>query len=265
MNKLSGIGKKERRQLSEVLRQTKGIISVSEATDILKTDRSSAAKMLARWTEKGWLSRIRRGLYVAVPLESRIADIPLEEPWIFAEYLYSPCYIGGWTAAEYWGLTEQIFRTIVVLTTSKPRDRAPEIKNIKYMVRTIQKNAMFGLKPVWKGEVKMLVSDPTRTLIDMLNDPSLGGGIRPTADVFRSYIKSQYLDMKLLIDYANKMRNGAVFKRLGFILERMFPTEQKTISECQKAITKGNAKLDPKLPADRLITKWKLWIPNNWA
>lgn len=265
MNKLSGIGKKERKQLSEILRQTKGIISVSEATEILKTSRSDAAKMLARWTEKGWLSRLRRGLYIAVPLESRIADVPLEEPWIIAEYLHSPCYIGGWTAAEHWGLTEQIFRTIVVLTTRKPRDRTPEIRNIKYVIRTIPKRKMFGLKPVWKGEVKMLVSDPTRTLIDMLNDPTLGGGIRPTVDVLRSYINSKFKDMKLMINYAKEMRNGAVFKRLGFLMEKMFPIEKEALSECQKAITKGNAKLDPNLPADRLITRWKLWIPKNWS
>jgi predicted transcriptional regulator of viral defense system len=265
MNKLSGIGKKERRQLSEVLRQTKGIISVSEATDILNTDRSNAAKMLAKWAEKGWLSRLKRGLYVSIPIESRIADIPLEEPWIFAEYLYSPCYIGGWTAAEYWGLTEQIFRTIVVFTTTKPRQRKTEIKNIKYMIRTIPKSAMFGLKPIWKGEVKMLVSDPTRTLIDMLNDPALAGGVRPAVDVLKTYMNSKNKDLKLLLNYAIKMRNGAVFKRLGFLIERMFPSENETISECQKAITKGNAKLDPKLHADRLITKWKLWIPDNWA
>ena len=124
---------------------------------------------------------------------------------------------------------------------------------------------MYGLKPVWKGEVKMLVSDPTRTLIDILNDPALGGGIRPTVDVFRAYISSQYFDAKLMINYAQKLRNGAVFKRLGFILERVLPTEKEAISACQKAITKGNAKLDPNLPAERLITKWKLWVPENWA
>lgn len=111
----------------------------------------------------------------------------------------------------------------------------------------------------------MLVSDPARTLTDMLNDPALGGGIRPTVDVFRSYINSQHFDIKLMINYASKMRNGAVYKRFGFILERMLPAEKEAISACQKAITKGNAKLDPNLPAERLITKWKLWIPENWA
>lgn len=54
-------------------------------------------------------------------------DISLEGPRIISEKIYHPCYIGGWSAAEYWCLTEQIFRTIVVLTTKKIRDRSPTI------------------------------------------------------------------------------------------------------------------------------------------
>ena len=33
----------------------------------------------------------------------------LEDPLVIAEKLFSPCYVGGWSAAEYWGITEQIF------------------------------------------------------------------------------------------------------------------------------------------------------------
>lgn len=265
MKNLSGLGKTERRRLTEVIRQTKGVISVAEASDILKANRNDVAKMLARWAAKGWLSRIRRGLYISVPLESRTPDVPIEEPWLIAEYLFAPCYIGGWSAAEYWDLTEQIFRSIVILTVQKPRDRAPVIKNTKYVVRTISEKAMFGLKPVWRGKVKLSVSDPTRTIIDMLNDPSLGGGLRPTVDILLNYLKSKYKDMELIINYAKRLGNGAVYKRLGFLLERLVPNEKKVISACKTELTKGNAKLDPKLPADKLITKWKLWVPENWV
>src|SRR3990172_7997678 len=130
MEPSTGIGKKDRARLSAILRETKGTVSVGDAADILKISPTDAAKMLSRWAKKGWLSRVRRGLYVRVPLESRTSDIPLEDPWIIADRLFSPCYIGGWSAAEYWDFTEQIFRTIVVMTIRKPRDRSPNIKEI---------------------------------------------------------------------------------------------------------------------------------------
>jgi hypothetical protein len=34
-----------------------------------------------------------------------------------------------------------------------------------------------------RGQVKVSVSDPTRTILDLLSDPALGGGIRSTMDM----------------------------------------------------------------------------------
>lgn len=265
MDNITGIGKLDRKRLSEIIQGTKGTISVSETANILKVSPIDAAKMLARWAKKGWLSRIRRGIYVLIPLESKTADVPLEDAWIIAERLYAPCYIGGWSAAEYWELTEQIFRTVVVMTKQKPRDRRPTIKGTKFLLRTILEKAMFGTKPVWRGQVKVSVSDPTRTMLDMLNDPQLGGGIRSTVDMFLKYLKSENRNINLLIEYAKRLGNGAVFKRLGFLLERFSPDENEAIKICQSQLTKGNAELDPKLEPDRLITKWKLWLPKSWT
>ena len=117
----------------------------------------------------------------------------------------------------------------------------------------------------WRGQVKMNVSDQTRTVLDMLNDPALGGGIRPTVDVFKSYLKSEQKDTALLISYADRLGNGAIFKRLGFLAERFAKDEKNLIEACRSRLSAGNAKLDTSLPADRLITTWKLWVPEAWA
>lgn len=265
METISGLGKIDRQRLSEAIRRTKGSISVSEAAEILGVSASDAAKMLARWTNKGWLSRVKRGFYVPIPLDSRTADVPLEDAWVIAERLFSPCYIGGWSATEYWGLTEQIFRTIVVMTTKKPRNRNPNFKGTSFLLKTISEKKMFGLKSVWRKEIKVLVSDPTRTIVDMLDDPQLGGGIRSTVDILKNYLKSENKNMDSLIEYASRLGNGAVFKRLGFILERFGPDEKQAINACKSRLTKGNSKLDPNLPADKLITRWRLWVPQNWV
>jgi predicted transcriptional regulator of viral defense system len=265
MEPLAGLGRIDRQRLSALLGGTKGTISVEDASKILSVSAVDAAKMLARWRKNGWLSRVRRGLYVPVPLESRTADISLEDPWIIADRLFAPCYIGGWSAAEHWGLTEQIFRTVVVMTTQKPRDRSPNIKGTKFLVRTIMANAMFGLKPVWRGKVRVSVSDPTRTVLDMLDAPQFGGGLRSTADVLVSYLTSDEKNTKLLLEYAEQLDNGAVYKRLGFLLERFAPDQKELIDQCQSRLTKGLSKIDPALSADRLITRWRLWVPHNWA
>ena len=261
---LTGIGKTDRERLAAIIRGTKGTVSVEDAARILDVDSTNAAKILSRWTKKGWMSRVRRGLYVSVPLESRTADMPLEDPWLVADRLFSPCYIGGWSAAEYFDLTEQIFSTIMVMTVQNPRNRRPDIKGTVFMLRTISEQAMFGLKPVWRGQVKISVSDPTRTILDMLVDPGFGGGIRSVNEMLGNYLRSENKNLERLIEYGEQLGNGAVFKRLGFLLEKTVPDEAKAIGKCYKRLTAGNAKLDPKLNNVRLITRWRLWVPENW-
>ncbi len=265
MDPITGLGTLDRKRIAAVLRATKGTVTVSEAAQILEVPAPAAAKMLARWASKGWLSRVRRGLYVPVPLESETGDVALEDPWLVAERLFAPCYIGGWSAAEHWGLTEQIFRTLVVMTTRKPRNRKPVIRGTGFLARTVPERALFGLRPVWRGRVKVQVSDPSRTVIDMLNDPRVGGGLRPTVDVLQDYLRSEHKDLRLLVDYGQRLRNGALFKRLGFLLERLAPGEQEALDACREQLTQGNARLDPTLPAGRLVTRWRLWVPAAWS
>ena len=123
---------------------------------------------------------------------------------------------------------------------------------------------MFGLKPVWRGQVKISISDPTRTIVDMLVDPGFGGGIRSVKDMLYNYMRSESKNLEQLIEYGKLLGNGAVFKRLGFLLEKTAPDETKIIEQCRKSLTAGNAKLDPKLNNSRLITRWRLWVPENW-
>lgn len=264
MNLPSGIGKLDRTRLSLILQKTQQTISAYEAAEILNMPKQQAAKLLARWAAKGWISRVKHGLYIPVPLESTTADVLLDDPWVIAEKIYHPCYVAGWSAVEHWGLTEQIFRTVIILTTKKLKDRHPVLKGIQFLLHTISKEAMFGLQTIWRDSVKVSISDPSRTLLDLLAYPSLGGGIRSTVDMLINYLNSEHKNLPLLVDYAKRLDNGAVFKRLGFLLERYAPNELETIKICENNLTQGKVKLDPQLVSNKLITQWRLWAPENW-
>jgi hypothetical protein len=66
-----------------------------------------------------------------------------------------------------------------------------------------------------------------------------------------------------LLAYAKRLGNGAVYKRLGFLLERLAPSEVHTIKECRRLMSAGTAKLDPALPSPKLVTRWRLSIPTG--
>jgi predicted transcriptional regulator of viral defense system len=74
------------------------------AAEVLGLTRQEAARRLARWAAQGWLQRVRRGIYVPVPLESERADLLPEDAWVIAGAAFAPCFISGWSAAGHWAL-----------------------------------------------------------------------------------------------------------------------------------------------------------------
>jgi predicted transcriptional regulator of viral defense system len=124
--------------------------------------------------------------------------------------------------------------------------------------------ALFGTRVVWRGQVKVDVSDPARTIVDMLDDPAIGGGIRHASDCLETFLNEGGTPAEALIATADRLGNGAVFKRLGYLLERRGgPAE--LIAACRARLTQGNAKLDPALTCRHLVKRWRLWSPANWT
>ena len=83
-------------------------------------------------------------------------------------------------------------------------------------------------------------------------------------NIFRAYLASSDKDIERLLDYADRMKNGAIFKRLGYLLERSGVDDPSALSAIRESMTRGNAELDPTLPSERLVTRWLLWVPGNW-
>src|SRR5204863_8787538 len=82
------------------------------------------ALSIASLTRRGWMLRAKRGIYLILPIEAAPGQPTTpEDPWILANKLFSPCYIGGWSAIEYWGLSEQLFNSTLVITAANIRSK----------------------------------------------------------------------------------------------------------------------------------------------
>jgi predicted transcriptional regulator of viral defense system len=253
-----------RATLSRVLRASKELVSVDVASETLGVNRRRAAEILSRWLRQGWLRRVGHGLYASVPLDLAASEQILSDPWILVPALFGESYVGGWTAAHHWELTEQLFNDTVVFTTRRVTRKRVKSQGATFLLHHTTKKRLFGLKTIWRGSTKVSISDPARTLVDMLAAPAVGGGIDNVADCVTSYLRSRDADRKLLIRYAEQFANGALFKRLGFLSESLL--HDRDLSEaCRTRLTQGYARLDPAFPSAKLVTTWKLWIPTHWT
>ncbi|VAW26772.1 hypothetical protein MNBD_BACTEROID06-303 [hydrothermal vent metagenome] len=264
MVELAGIGKSYRLKLSKVLEQNFAVITPNLVSKTLSISTQESGRLLARWCKNGWIYRIKRGTYVPIPINSTSSDVILEEPFVVVESIYGPGYIAGFTAIKHWDFSEQIFETITFFTCQKVKNRNPCHGGIKFKIKTIANYKMFGLKNLWFGNIKVKVSDPTKTMIDLLDDPKLVGGISVICDFFSEYIESEYYNFDLLIQYAHKMRNRTIFKRLGLILETKFNVTDKSLDVLLKNISVGLSEFDPLIPSNDVIHKWRLKVPAYW-
>ena len=253
-----------RAQLVRVLSTAGDVIHVDDVVSALQLDRTGAAQRLSRWAEQGWLRRVGRGAYVAASIDTMGSDRVLVDPWVLVPALFTPAYIGGRTAAEHWDLTEQIFKDIFVMTAQPVRQRRQERHGTLFSLKHIHERKIFGTKNFWRHRTRVPVSDVHRTIIDMLDDPAIGGGIQHVSDCLAAYLRHNDRNDEKLIDYAVGLSNGAVFKRLGFLAER-FPGSAELGRLCQQRLTGGHAKLDPAQDGPLVVTKWRLRVPEHWA
>lgn len=237
-------------------------MTVDRAVQLLNLDRSRALPALRSLVRRGWLKRLRRGLYLVLPLEAE-ADVSgvVEDPWLLAAQLFSPCYIGGWSAAEHWGLTEQIFRSTFVVSAAKIRQTENRIAEVEFHVVTVPARRVEGITPVWRGRERVLVSSPERTLVDGLITPAWLGGIRQLADLLASYRRSDSWKPEQLLKDLNAVGTGAAFKRLGYLLETLEVDEPVLLRAALSRRSAGIVKLDPSIRGrGRLRKRWGLWL-----
>jgi predicted transcriptional regulator of viral defense system len=137
-----------RARLATVLRATKEVVSIGAAEKTLNHDRSAAAKLLSRWLKQGWLRRIGQGLYIPVPLDLAGSEQLLEDRWVPVPTLFGQSYIGGWTAAHNWDLTEQLFNETVVFTTRRIGSERVVAQGVAFQLHHTTAKNSFGLKSI---------------------------------------------------------------------------------------------------------------------
>ena len=238
-----GLSATSRRELATLFGAGKRTVSVDEAAIALDTSRVKAAKRLAALASRGWLRRIRRGLYLAVPADAAMPSMWTEDAWYLADLVWKPCYIGGWSAANHWSLTDQVFRSTVVMTANRVRRVSQELAGVAYLVHHVPPASLeWGLAAEWRHERRVQLSNPERTVADLLTRPELGGGIRHTMEI----LDTAMLDASVtdIVDAVKRLKHGAALKRLGYLLEEL----GYSADAIDLPMSSGVVLLDPALP-----------------
>jgi predicted transcriptional regulator of viral defense system len=243
--------------ITELTQSKTPVFSLSEASKILNSDNRHVKKLLHDLVKKGWLQRIERGKYILIPLIVDATKPYTVNQFLIASKLIAPYYIGFWSMLHYYGYTEQLLNTVFVVSTKRKENLYLSGINYKF-VKTTEKK-MFGLIEIKIEDIPVKVSDKEKTLLDCLDHPEYCGGI--TEVVKGIWNARGEIDYEKMFEYAKKMSNSAIAKRLGYILEILELDKKMNIKSLKKFISKGYSPLDPLLPKQgRYDSRWNILV-----
>jgi len=257
-NERKSLSRSESALLSSLAEEGKNIFTLQDIITKLGNSYENAKLIANRLVKKKWLIQLARGKYLIVPLEAGIRSEYTEHEFVIVSHLADPYYIGYWNALNFHGFTEQVPFIVYVATTKRLRDRT--ILDTKYRFITLDKRKFFGFQPEAISNTRVNISDKEKTLADCLNHPEYCGGITEIAKAL--WNAKDEVSMEKLVDYAITMRNSAILKRLGFLLELLQINVPEMLMEKIRAnLKKGYVLLDPLEEAQgNYSTRWGLRV-----
>jgi predicted transcriptional regulator of viral defense system len=249
-----GLSKTESFLLASLARSDKNVFTSTDAREALGRDASGVMHSLMR---KKWVLPLKKGLYVAVPLEAGVrgAEDFIVHSFVVASYLADPYCIAFWSALNHHGLSDQIpLDTFVQTTTAK---KPVKFLNSFIVFVQLKREKIFGIEKIEMEGREISITNKEKTVADCLDHPEHSGGIE---EVARSiFFAHNELDFSRVRKYARNMGNLTVFKRLGYVLERTGLLNEYDDVFKGIRLSKGYSVLDPLGPKKgKYNERWKV-------
>ncbi len=248
---IKSLSKQEYDLLSSFAIKNQKAITVEDVKASFEFSEGKIRVMLHRLEKKGWLERIEKGKYLLVPLEGR--EGWAEHPFVILPKLVKNYYISYRSALSYYGLTEQIPLYVFAATTE--RKSPVEFQGYLYKFARMGKRKFFGYGKIKISDTEINIADREKAITDCLDREEYSGGI---TEIFKALCSNkEQFDFGRMADYALKIGNSSLVRRLGFLLDLI---EQDTSKLENKIGAFRYIYLSSALPKKKLGTnrKWKL-------
>jgi predicted transcriptional regulator of viral defense system len=253
------LGKAGSELLTGITRQGKRIFNYADAVKVYGSSDRRLRELLSTLVKRGWLQRLEKGKYLILPFEAGREGEWTEHEFIIASYMVDPYYIGFRSALNYYGYTEQVSRTVYVVSTRRKLNPTLGISGVTYQFVYMNQRKFFGATQIDLNGYSVNISDREKTIVDCLDRLDYAGGITEAAKAI-SYGRKE-LDFVKMAEYAVKAGNSAVSKRLGYLLERLEIKADVAVDKVLNNIGNSYALLDTLASRKgRYLKRWKVIV-----
>lgn len=220
-------------------------------------DEKHVYDLITKLTKRGWLIRIKRGLYAISDLSTR-GFLSLS-PFVVANLLVKDSYVSFEAALHHHGMFDQLTKKIisVSLTTYK----TAVLQGTEYSFVKTKADYYFGWEEAEIENKTARIATAEKALVDMINFHKSKYSIDLVIEKLREHQKE--LDFVRLKEYIGKVSTttvkifGYIFDLLGIDSKKLFDTvdDSRTVHRMLSDATKFNAKW--RLYYDEYFDKYK--------
>jgi predicted transcriptional regulator of viral defense system len=254
------VGRQTASLLAGLYDRPQSTFTLADAQEITGLSSHLASSLLHKAVRRGLVSRLKPGIFVIVPPELGSTSEYAGDPYLTAKRLAgsAPCFISHASAMEIHRMVTQ--PQLAVFASSPKRLRSRTVHGTEFRFVFIKPKHYFGTMKHWVTKQESVeVSDLERTVIDGLRQPEYCGGITEVAKGL--WMRHQDIRAAKLVDYALRMANGAVLRRLGYLLELYAIGPENELAQLRDALSETYAPLDPMLPGEgTYLRRWRIQL-----
>jgi len=236
------------------------VFTFDEARQKLKINAIALNKMLHELQRKGYVVRIKKGLYTVVPVE-RVGKSFTPNKYLVAAKLQKKAWLSYHTALELHGVAESVFNTVYISVTRQARPF--QFQETVYSFVTNKHSC--GLTRVNVDGISLQITDREKTILDGIDRLKYAGGIE---EYLKSVSSFPSINTSRLLKYLEHLDKNVLYAKAGWLLSRLakqWSIEEKILNKIRGQLSTrtfylqegdGNTKY-------RFNDEWNLMIPTN--
>ena len=236
------------------------MFTLADVSSITGLSPAACSNLVHKAQRRGLLTRLKPGLYNLVPFRMGRASEFVDDPRLIAHEMAKPhpYYISHATAFEIHRMVTQPRLTMHVSCAKRMRPQT--VGGYPFKFFHTRDSLIFGTMNHWVNKHQSVkVSDLERTIIDGMRHPALLGGITEVGKGL--WMKRETVNVERLVEYAQRLKVGAVVRRLGYLLELYELANASTLEHLRSLLTNTYQRLDPILPdGGPHMSRWRLQL-----
>ncbi len=237
------------------------VFTAEEAISTLSQPRRLTIEQLSRLQSKGYLQRLRRGLYAIVPVDERGSPSP-PNPYLVASKLADPYLLSFHTGLELHGVAQSSFSAKYVATPT--RFQPLEHEGIRYRPVIMSHDEIdAAATSISIQDQPVTVASREWTAVHCLARLDLAGGLE---EVLKSLAGFAYLRPERLLEACEKVGQKNLYHRAGLLLElnqERWHIDDDQLSSFEANLSEHTDYFGTRPGQARYVKRWNLMVPEN--